>query len=172
MKLIKLRKEDEKEFKKLMIDAFQFGFESYTKKKEEQVLPECDIDNSLNDPKGIGYEMIDEDGTILGGAIVTINDTNINNLDFLFVRIDMESHGIGKLLWDEIEKLHPETIKWQTCTPYFDQRNIHFYVNKLKFHIVEYYNKYHIDPHMDYSEQNDECFEEDGGMFEFEKVMK
>ena len=172
MKLIKLRKEDEKEFKKLMIDAFQFGFESYTKKKEEQVLPECDIDNSLNNSNCIGYEMIDEDGTILGGAIVTINDTNINYLDFLFVRIDMESHGIGKLIWDEIEKLHPETIKWQTCTPYFEQRNIHFYVNKLKFHIVEYYNKYHIDPHMEEDYKGDETDDFDGGMFEFEKVMK
>ena len=172
MKLIKLRKEDEKEFKKLMIDAFQFGYESYTKQKEEQVLPEDDIDNSLNNPNCIGYEMIDEDGTILGGAIVNINlETKINYLDFLFVRIDMESHGIGKLIWDKIEKLHPETIKWQTCTPYFDKRNIHFYVNRCGFHIVEFLNAKHRDPH-DPDAAEEETMDGMGGMFRFEKRIK
>ena len=48
MKFIELRKEDVSEFKKLMQEAFQYGFESYTKQKEEQVLPEKDIDECLN----------------------------------------------------------------------------------------------------------------------------
>ena len=27
--------------------------------------------------------------------------------------------GIDAEMWDEIEKLHPETKVWETCTPYF-----------------------------------------------------
>ena len=58
MKFIELRKEDVSELKKLMQEAFQYGFESYTKQKEEQVLPEKDIDECLNNPNGHAYEMM------------------------------------------------------------------------------------------------------------------
>lgn len=66
-------------------------------------------------------------------------------------------------MWDEIEKLHPNTEVWETCTPYFEKRNIHFYVNKCKFHIVKYLR-----------EIEQEGFIGDGGegMFVFQKVMK
>ena len=169
MRLIKLRKEDIKEYKKLMQEAFQFGFESYTKKKEEQVLPEEDIDNCLNDPNGHAYEMIDDNGSILGGAVVNVNpETNINHLDFMFVRVGVQSKGIGQAIWKEIECLYPNTKKWITCTPYFDVRNIHFYVNKLKFHIIEFWNQYNPDPNT----PDDFIGDAGEGMFEFEKVMK
>ncbi len=60
---------------------------------------------------------------------------------------------------------------WETVTPYFETRNIHFYVNRCGFHIVEYYNKYHKDPN-----ENDESGEgtqdDMDGMFRFEKRMK
>ena len=56
---------------------------------------------------------------------------------------------------------------WETCTPYFDKRNIHFYVNRLGFHIVEYFNEKHPD-----TNRPQDCYEEDDGMFRFEKVMK
>ena len=68
-----------------------------SQKKEEQVLPEKDIDECLNDPYGHAYEMIDDNGNILGGTIVNINpDTNINHLDFLFVKVRVQSNGIGR----------------------------------------------------------------------------
>ena len=35
------------------------------------------------------------------------------------------------------------TTVWETITPYFETRNIHFYVNRCGFHIVEYLNKHH-----------------------------
>ena len=92
MKFIELRKEDVSKFKKLMQEAFQYGFESYTKQKEEQVLPEKDIDECLNNSNGYAYEMIDDDGSILGGSIVNVNpDTQINHLDFLFVKVGIQS---------------------------------------------------------------------------------
>ena len=62
------------------------------------------------------------------------------------------------------------TRVWETVTPYFEKRNIHFYVNRCGFRIVEFYNKYNPDPnpHLDCP-----CDEKgDDEMFRFEKVMK
>jgi len=151
-----------------MQEAFQYGFESYTKQKEDIVLDFRDIDTSLNNINCYAYEMIDDNDSIIGGAIVNIDlNNNINHLDFLFVRKDMESIGIGQNIWKNIENLYPNTKKWITCTPYFDQRNIHFYVNKLKFKIVEFYNKYNKDPNIKDEYQGDNM----EGMFVFEKEM-
>lgn len=75
---------------------------------------------------------------MVGGAVVVIKDeTQHNNLHLLYVKYGIQTRGIGKMIWDEIERLHPETIVWETCTHCFEKRNIHFYVNKSKFHIVE-----------------------------------
>ena len=46
-------------------------------------------------------------------------------------------------VWFEIEKFYPQIKKWETITPYFEKRNIHFYANSLGFHIVEYFNSHH-----------------------------
>ena len=166
LKLIRLRDEDIKEFKQLMINAFQYGYEYFCGKDKEQVLPEKDIDDDLKKENTFAYEMIDNN-EIIGGVIVSINEkTNHNYLDFLFVKVGVQNKGIGKKIWNEIEKLYPNTKVWATCTPYFDKRNIHFYVNKLKFKIVEYSNK------PEDKEEQDEMFLDDGGMFEFEKEMK
>ena len=50
-------------------------------------------------------------------------------LAFLYVKVGVQSKGIGQTIWKAIEALHPETEVWETCTPYFDRRNIHFYIN-------------------------------------------
>jgi len=167
MKLVELRKENIKEFKKLMQDAFQYGYESIYGKDKEQVLPDKDIDDNLKNPNSYAYEMIDNN-EIVGGVIVTIDEKlNHNHLDFLFVKVGVQSKGIGQTIWKEIEELYPNTKVWKTCTPYFDKRNIHFYVNRLGFHIVEYFNEKNPD-----TNRPQDCYEEDDGMFRFEKVMK
>ena len=167
MKLIKLGKKDTNEFKKLMQDAFQYGYESVHGSDQGQILPDKDVDENLKNPNSFAYEMIDDD-KIVGGAIVTIDEkTNHNHLDFLFVKVGVQSKGIGQTIWKEIEKLYPNTKVWETCTPYFDKRNIHFYVNSLGFHIVEFFNQKHPD-----TNRPQDCYEEDDGMFRFEKVMK
>ena len=167
MKLKLLENERIGEFKKILQESFQYGFESFTGCKEEQVLPESHIDECLNNPNCYAYMMIDNT-EILGGAIITINNnTNENILDFMFVKIGIQSKGIGQQIWKEIEKLYPNTKTWETCTPYFDARNIHFYVNKLKFYIVEFYNYKHPDPNSP-DEYIDEKF---AGMFRFIKYM-
>ena len=76
-------------------------------------------------------------------------------------------------MWYEIERIYPEINVWKTCTPYFELRNIHFYVNVCKFHIVEFFNERHKDPNQE--EYNLETTAPEGyfdGMFEFEKVIK
>ena len=59
---------------------------------------------------------------------------------------------------------------WETCTPYFEKRNIHFYVNKCGFHIVEFYNEFHKDLDMPDGDRTSEEGPEE--MFRFIKVMK
>ena len=44
-------------------------------------------------------------------------------------------------------------------------------VNRCGFHITEYYNNHHSDPHFPQEEAGDYPGE-DGGLFKFEKVMK
>ena len=75
--------------------------------------------------------------------------------------------GIDAEMWDEIEKLHPETKVWETCTPYFERRNIHFYVNRCGFHIVEFLNE--KNPGADMPE--DFIGDRGQGMFVFRKQM-
>lgn len=67
-----------------------------------------------------------------------------------------ESHskGIGYAAWQAIESKYPETKQWETCTPYFEKRNIHFYVNKYGFQIVEFFNEFNPDSMMPMEDSN------------------
>ena len=80
------------------------------------------------------------------------------------------------MTWEEIEKKYPDTKVWETHTPYFEKRNIHFYVNKCGFKIVEFYNPHHPEPDMDENEEDGMTQDQkDRGMdcfFRFEKEMK
>lgn len=105
---------------------------------------------------------------MVGGAVVVINEnTQHNHLDLLYVKSGIQAKGIGYSIWNAVEKLHPYTKVWETCTPYFEKRNIHFYVNKCGFHIVKFINE--KNPESDLPED----FVGDGGegMFVFEKIM-
>ena len=168
MKIIKLKDDDVISFKKHLQEAFQEGYESVYGECEELVLPEKDIDDCLNRQDSHAFKVIGQDNEIIGGAVVTINEkTNHNHLDFLFVRVGVQSRGLGYSIWNELEKMYPNTEVWETCTPYFDKRNIHFYVNKLGFHIVEFFNEKNPDLN-----NPDDNFSLEEGMFRFEKIMK
>ena len=96
MRLVELMKEDLKEFKSLMQDAFQYGYESVYGNDKEQILPDKDIEDNLKNPNSYTYKMIDNN-EIVGGVIVTIDEkTNHNHLDFLFVKVGVQNKGIGK----------------------------------------------------------------------------
>ncbi len=160
--------EDLAQYKADMQEAFQLGAEEGGYPANgTQILPEKDIDRSLLTKGAIAYKAV-LDNQIVGGAIIVLDEnTHSGHLDFLYVKHGVQSKGIGKFMWFEIEKLHPDIKIWETCTPYFEKRNIHFYVNVCKFHIVEFFNAYH----KDVNEPEDFFDEEDSGMFEFRKDL-
>lgn len=158
---------DLKQYKAMAQEAFQKGYEDNFGKTNEIILPEKDIDQSLNTKGSVAFKAV-FDGEMVGGVVVLTDQvTQHNHLDFLFVKYGLQSQGIGKAIWFELEELYPNTKVWKTCTPYFDKRNIHFYVNVCKFHITEFFNEKH--PMLDTSEN----FIGDGndGMFKFIKQM-
>ena len=93
---------------------------------------------------GEAYRIVEE-GRNVGGVIIKV-EGNKGDLDILFATPKGHSKEIGYAAWCEVEKLHPEVRIWETVTPYFEKRNIHFYVNRCEFHIVEFYNSHHPDP--------------------------
>ena len=54
--------------------------------------------------------------------------------------------------------------------PYYDKRNIHFYVNCLGFKIVEFFSPKHCDPHQK-GETSGNIPVENNLFFRFEKKM-
>lgn len=169
MQLIPLRTDQLHAFKQEMQEAFQEGYEAHFGKTEDTILPFADIDHSLAENNTIAYEVIDDDGRLGGAIIVLSDDERKGNLHFLYTKVDCQSRGVGQWMWRTIEALHPEVELWETCTPYFDTRNIHFYVNRLGFHIVEFFNAHHPDPHLANKPNEDPTGNE--GMFRFEKTI-
>ena len=192
IQLLPLREAQTVAFKEEMQEAFQHGFQSYYKEDNQmtnereqsqaclnyaerggirrsqwQVLPDSDFYQSLEAEGAEAYEAIDTDGQRVGGAIIAIDEENHRGeLSFLYVKVGVQSKGIGQTIWKAIEALHPEVEVWETCTPYFDRRNIHFYINRCGFHAVEFFNEHHPDPHMP------EQFDQEDGLFKFEKRIK
>ncbi len=163
--LIPINPEDIEFFKRDMQEAFKKGAEGEFDDLDEEVLPEEDIDRSLNAKGAIAYKAV-VDGEIVGGTIVVIDETTQHNhLDFLYVKYGTQSKGIGKAIWSEVEKLHPNAKVWETHTPYYEKRNIHFYVNQCGFHIVEFFNPKHKDPKIPDERVGGDYF------FRFEKYM-
>ncbi len=145
----------------------EFGLRDDHFEEEGEIISRDTIDQSID--SGEAYRIM-LDGKPVGGVIIRV-DGDRGDLEILFVSPRVHSKGIGYVAWCAVEKLHPEVKVWETVTPYFEKRNIHFYVNRCGFHIVEFFNSHHPDPNdPDVSEQMNEQFPE--GMFRFEKVMK
>ena len=195
VQLIRLSEEHTIAFKEEMQEAFEHGFKSHCHENMDadddsslwQVLPDKDFYQSLNAEGAEAYEAINEDGLRVGGAIITANG-NMGELAFLYVKVGVQSKGIGQSIWKAIEAMHPDIEVWETCTPYFDRRNIHFYINRCGFHAVEFFNEHHPDPNMprqpnEQREQSDvnigsaesrerkseAQFDQEDGLFKFEK---
>ena len=133
---------------------------------QEEIIPDNDIDLSLYNPQ---YEALAvyAEGEKVGGVVIKIDSqTGINWLDLFYVYPDKHGQGLGLQIWKGLEKRYPNTKAWRLITPYFEKRNIHFYVNKCGFKIVEFFNKAHRDSSIPSgrSDFHDEYFI-------FEKVM-
>ena len=138
-----------------------------------EIISRKTIERCINAPNNETYRIV-VNGKNVGGVILKIdNETHINELEILFVSPEEHSKGIGYGAWKAVEELHPETVIWKTCTPYFDKRNIHFYVNKCGFHIDEFWCEYFVPDHP--MPDDGEEYDPDEGpdeMFHFIKRMK
>ena len=171
--LVPLMDSDREQFIKDNQEAFNYGaLEEFGKRddhfeEDDQIISRETIENSID--SGEAYRIVC-DGKPVGGMVVKV-DGSKGYLELLFVSPKAHSKGIGYSAWCEMEKLHPEVTVWETVTPYFEKRNIHFYVNRCGFHIVEFFNSHHVDPNdHDIGGSEDEEFSE--GMFRFEKRIE
>ncbi|MBQ1415217.1 MAG: GNAT family N-acetyltransferase, partial [Lachnospiraceae bacterium] len=123
----------------------EFGMRDDHMEEEGEIISRKTIERCIDG--GAAYR-IREDGEIVGGLVLKIDrKTQHNHLELLFISPEAHSKGLGLAAWQEVERLYPETRVWETCTPSFETRNVHFYVNKCGFHIVEFFNSRHPDPH-------------------------
>lgn len=167
------KKEDLPIFQKKLQEAFSVAVvEHCGNEYNDPIPPDEDVQKSFHAAGAVIYHVI-QCGIKVGGAVLIIDEvTQRNSLDLFFVSPEYHSNGVGLLAWKAIEEKYPNTKVWETVTPYFEKRNINFYVNKCGFCIVEFYNEYHPDPHM-ISDRNSEFpLSTEDGMFRFEKLMK
>lgn len=162
------KKEDLQKFKKDLQESFTYAVvKEFGADSDKPIPSDKSIEESFNAKGAIVYHIL-SDGKKVGGTVVVIDkETQHNSLDLLFINTNEHSNGIGYKAWKAIEEKHSETKVWETHTPYFEKRNIHFYVNKCGFKIVEYLNKNHLGSH----ESEDEELPGGEDFFRFEKVI-
>jgi GNAT superfamily N-acetyltransferase len=147
----------------------EFGMRDDRTEEGSEVISRSTIERSIDGENAEAYRIV-QDGKYVGGVVLSIDKkAGKGELELLFVLPDAHSRGIGQAAWKAVENLHPEISVWETITPYFEKRNIHFYVNRLGFHIVEFWNKYQHGPTV--SEDIEENWSEDDEMFVFRKVI-
>lgn len=152
-------------------EAFQESYEREFGKYEKTILPTEDIEESFNADGSEAY-IAEMNGKRVGGAIIVTDEkAGFVSLHLLYVKTDMQNRGCGCMIWNALEKLHPEAELWETHTPYYDKRNLHFYINRCGFKIVEFFNPNHRDPHQK-GESSGNIPPEHDLFFRFEKETK
>lgn len=168
--LTPLEEDDREQFILDNQESFRYGaLEEFGERNDRfeepgEVISRKTIEKCIDDNNSETYRII-WNKVVIGGTIVKIDrKTNVNELEILFIKPEYHSKGLGQMAWKAIESKYHETKKWITFTPYFEKRNIHFYVNRCGFHITEFFNEFHKDP----NEPDCDGFD---GMFRFEKNM-
>jgi len=160
--LEKLRDSDRDQFVRDNQEAFRYGATEEFGLRDDhfeepgEIISRSTIEESIDN--GDAYRIV-LDGEYVGGVIVSVSGDR-GDLQILFVSPKEHSKGIGYGAWCAIEGMYPQVRVWETCTPYFEKRNIHFYVNRCGFHITGFFNEHHPDPNDPHG----------GEMFHFEKV--
>lgn len=157
-------------FQQKMLESFRCGvLERFGDADAAPVPPENDLQRSMLDENADLWAIL-LDGVPAGAAVI-VKDNAIGkySLDLLFIFKEFMNQRLGFKSWQLIESAYPEARVWETHTPYFERRNIHFYVNKCGFKIVEFFNEAHREEHDLTAEFKDI---NTSGFFRFEKVMK
>ena len=171
--LVPLTPDDRERFIRDNQEAFNYGaLEEFGRRDDHfegdgEIISRETIERSID--SGEAYRIL-QNGQPVGGVVISV-DGGRGELELLFVSPNEHSKGVGTAAWRAVEQLHPEVKVWETVTPYFEKRNIHFYVNRCGFHIVEFFNSHHPDPNdPDAGDEADGQFPD--GMFRFEKRME
>ena len=150
----------------------EFGERDNHLDSDGEIISRKTIESCIDNEKSETYRII-VDGKKVGGVILKIDEeTNYNELEILFTLPGEHSKGIGYAAWQAVEELYPDTIVWETCTPYFEKRNIHFYVNKCGFQIDQFWCQYFEPEHVMQKDTEHAPDEGPDEMFHFKKVMK
>lgn len=157
----------------------EFGLRDTRTEEGEEVISRATIENSLDGENAEAYRIVLDGGKEnpchscsknVGGVVLRIDREKVfGGLELLFVSPEVHSKGIGQAAWKAVEDMHPEIKVWECITPYFEKRNIHFYVNRCGFHIVEFWNRHYHGPAIPDAEAGH--WHEDDEMFVFRKVM-
>ena len=176
--LVPLEADDREQF---ILDnqwAFKYGALMEFGKRDDhidgdgEIISRKTIESCIDDPMNETYRIM-LDGKKVGGVILKIDrKTNHNHLEILFTQPSEHSKGIGYGAWQAVEAMHPQTLVWETCTPYFEKRNIHFYVNKCGFKVDQFWCEYFEPDHKADGEDKHDPNEGPDEMFRFIKVMK
>ncbi|MCI9598459.1 MAG: GNAT family N-acetyltransferase, partial [Firmicutes bacterium] len=143
VKLQLVRQSELETFKVKLQEAFAVAVVETFGAQEEPIPSDKELEESFQAPGAVIYHLIWK-GQSVGGAVLSINSkTHCNSLVLFFVSPQYHGQGIGQAAWKAIECQYPETVVWNTVTPYFEKRNIHFYVNKCGFKIVKFWNEYY-----------------------------
>lgn len=129
---------------------------------------DTDISDTLNN-SSCDIFIITANNEPAGGAIIKREADHKYSLELFFIFKDFLNRKIGSAAWLTIEQHYPDAEIWETCTPYFERRNIHFYLHKCGFKIVEFFSEYHKSEHALTDKFKDINA---SGFFRFEKIMK
>lgn len=178
--LVALQDDDREQFVLDNQEAFkygatqEFGMRDNHFEEEGEIISRETIIHAISREHAEAYRIVCEGGKV-GGVVISVEPGQCKGeLELLFVSPQAHSKGIGYAAWMAVEELHPEVNVWETVTPYFETRNIHFYVNRCGFHIVEFFNSYHQDPNDPEMMQQPPLSGEDKheGMFRFQKKIE
>lgn len=170
------REEDLEDFRKKIQEAFGIAVEENFGKQDGPVPDDQEFDQELEEafhaPGTVVYHILHGSEKI-GGAVLGIHPaTQRNSLDFFFISPKYHNKGFGQAAWKAVEEKYPDTKVWETVTPYFEKRNIHFYVNRCGFKIAEFWNRYYPDPHVSLEQTESGLPAGCDESFYFEKIMK
>lgn len=146
--LVLVKEEELPEFEQKMQEAFLVAVEENFGRQEEPIPSHQDLEECCHNSGTVLFHLM-QGSCKVGGVVLNINsETQHNSLEFFFIAVEYQNRGLGQAAWRAVEETYPETKVWSTVTPYFEKRNIHFYVNRCGFHIVEFWNAFYTAPDM------------------------
>ena len=134
LELKKIKLQEIEFFQQKMVESFRSGvMDRFGNIDAAPIPPEDDLSQSLKRANTDLWAIM-LDG-VPAGATVISKDAAMGkySLDLLFIFKEFINKRMGFKAWQLIESTYPDARIWETHTPYFERRNIHFYVNKCGF---------------------------------------